>query len=161
MRYAVSLLLFTWLCFPQEPQDLSIKVNVDLIQVDVTVLDKSGRPVEGLTAADFEVFRDGKRQAIKNVIFVSRPPVAVEPAPPSGLTAPSSMLAASLPGKQLQAKDVRRTIAIHIDDLSISSENLPPVREALRKFVLEQILPGDRIKNDRVVEFVVWQECLE
>ena len=147
MRFPAALLVFllTLLCFSQETQDLNIKVNVNLIQVDVTVLDKSGRRVEGLTADDFEVFRDGKRQVIKNVIFVSRPPVKPEPPAPSGLTAPSTLLATSLPGKQLKAQDVRRTIAIYIDDLSINFANLLPVRDALRKFVEEQVQPGDLV----------------
>lgn len=147
MRFPAALLVFllTLLCFSQETQDLNIKVNVNLIQVDVTVLDKSGRRVEGLTADDFEVFRDGKRQVIKNVIFVSRPPVKLEPPAPSGLTAPSTLLATSLPGKQLKAQDVRRTIAIYIDDLSINFANLLPVRDALRKFVEEQVQPGDLV----------------
>lgn len=147
MRFPAALLVFllTLLCFSQETQDLNIKVNVNLIQVDVTVLDKSGRHVEGLTADDFEVFRDGKRQVIKNVIFVSRPPVKPEPPAPSGLTAPSTLLASSLPGKQLKAQDVRRTIAIYIDDLSINFANLLPVRDALRKFVEEQVQPGDLV----------------
>ena len=145
MRCSVFLFLACGLSFSQQSQDLSIKVNVDLIQVDVTVRDKSGRHVEGLTTSDFEVFRDGKRQAIKSVIFVSHPPVAPELPSPVNLAAPSNMLLTSLPGKQLQPKDVRRTIAIFIDDLSINFANLPPVRDALRKFVEEQVQPGDLV----------------
>ena len=147
MRSTTSWIVFllSLLCFSQDTQDLNIKVNVNLIQVDVTVLDKSGRHVEGLTAGDFEVFRDGKRQAIKNVLFVSRPPVAPDLPESPALTAPSTLLATSLPGKQLQAREVRRTIAIYIDDLSINFANLLPVRDALRKFVEEQVQPGDLV----------------
>ncbi len=145
MRCAVSLLVASLICSAQEPRELSIKVDVNLMQVDVTVLDKSGLHVEGLTAADFQVFRDGKLQAIKNVLYVSRPPVAPDLPPPSTLAAPSALLAASLPGRQLQAKDVRRTIAVLIDDLSINAGNMLDVRQALRKFVQEQVQPGDLV----------------
>ena len=147
MRFKPSLMVFclSFLCFSQDTPDLNIKVNVNLIQVDVTVLDKSGRHVEGLTADDFEVFRDGKRQAIKNVLFVSRPPVSPSLPAQETLTAPSTLLATNLPGKQIQAQDVRRTIAIFIDDLSINFTNLLPVRDALRKFVEEQVQPGDLV----------------
>ena len=146
MRCAVSLLLVSLICFAQEPVELSIKVDVNLMQVDVTVLDKSGRHVEGLTAADFQVFRDGKLQAIKNVLYVSRPLVAPPDLPAqSNSTAPSALLTASLPTRQLQAKDVRRTIAVLIDDLSINAGNLQAVREALRLFVQEQVQPGDLV----------------
>ncbi len=145
MRCVVFLLVVSFICSAQEPEEVRIKVDVNLMQVDVTVLDKSGRHVEGLTAADFQVFRDGKLQAIKNVLYVSRPPVAPNVPAQSNTTAPSALLAASLPSRQLQAKDVRRTIAVLIDDLSIGAFNLQAVREALRMFILEKVQPGDLV----------------
>lgn len=44
------------------------------VRVDVYPTDREGRPVEGLTAADFEVFEDGKAQAIDAFEFI-----AIEP----------------------------------------------------------------------------------
>lgn len=41
-------------------------VQVQAVELPVTVLDKSGRPVEGLTQADFQVFEDGRPQAISH-----------------------------------------------------------------------------------------------
>jgi len=38
--------------------------NVDLVNVDVIVLDRQGRPVEGLTQADFVVKEDGRPQTL-------------------------------------------------------------------------------------------------
>ena len=43
------------------------------------------------------------------------------------------------------SKAVRRTIAIYIDDLSLSTQSIHFMRPALRKFVDEQIQPGDTI----------------
>src|ERR1051326_5067386 len=39
--------------------------NVQLVVVDVTVKDKNGQPIEGLTEKDFTISEDGKPQEIK------------------------------------------------------------------------------------------------
>src|SRR5438874_12522850 len=46
------------------PQAPSFRASVDLIDIDVSVLDKNRMPVRGLTAADFTVLEDGKPQPI-------------------------------------------------------------------------------------------------
>lgn len=47
---------------PQQPP--RFKTGIDVIQLDVTVLDKNRRLVRGLTAADFTILEDGKPQPI-------------------------------------------------------------------------------------------------
>src|SRR5665213_1610460 len=56
---------------PQEsdrprPSGMTLTVATQLVQVDVVVQDSSGRPVHGLTLADFQVAEDKKQQSIKN-----------------------------------------------------------------------------------------------
>ncbi len=38
---------------------------IDLVKVDVSVLDKDGRPLHGLSARDFTILEDGKPQQIQ------------------------------------------------------------------------------------------------
>lgn len=45
---------------PQHPS--TFRVAVDVVAIDAVVTDRKGEAVRDLTAADFEVFQDGKRQ---------------------------------------------------------------------------------------------------
>ena len=48
-----------------------------------------------------------------------------------------------MPPTRLRPEQVRRTIALVIDDLGMSAESLNYTRGALRKYVDEQLQPGD------------------
>ncbi len=48
----------------QEPPVSTFRSAVDVVQLDVSVLDRDHHPVRGLTAADFTVFEDGRPQTI-------------------------------------------------------------------------------------------------
>jgi Ca-activated chloride channel family protein len=61
---------------PLTPQ-ATFRGSVDLVHFGVTVVDKQGQPVPGLTADDFEVIENGKKQAVK--FFAAGQP---EQAPP-------------------------------------------------------------------------------
>jgi VWFA-related protein len=50
---------------PQSPED-TLKVVVDLVDVQFSVVDRNGRFVPNLTARDFLVEEDGRRQEIRN-----------------------------------------------------------------------------------------------
>ncbi len=54
----------------EQPQDLSretIRIETDLVQLDVTVIDQNGQPVFDLTEADFTVYEDKVQQKIESV----------------------------------------------------------------------------------------------
>lgn len=60
--------------FVNAPQFLS-GIEVEAVEVPITVVDRQGRPVEGLTQADFEVLEDGVAQEISHFSLQSDMPV--------------------------------------------------------------------------------------
>ena len=47
----------------QEPEDV-LRIDTDLVSVDVTAIDAEGRPVKNLRQEDFKVYSDGVEQPI-------------------------------------------------------------------------------------------------
>src|SRR3954468_19399575 len=72
LPFAVGILL----SFQQTP---TFRSGVDLVQLDVSVLDKNRQPVRGLNQAEFTVFEDGKPQKLAAFAAVDLPDV-VRPA---------------------------------------------------------------------------------
>ena len=64
MRPLTALLVFVSAAglAAQQP---TFRAHVDLVNFGVTVLDRQGRPLSGLTAGDFEIFENGKKQELK------------------------------------------------------------------------------------------------
>jgi VWFA-related protein len=58
---------------PATPQ-ATFRTGVDVVQLDVSVLDKNHQPVRGLTAADFTILESGKPQSIVAFTTVDVPP---------------------------------------------------------------------------------------
>ncbi len=119
-----------------------VKLGVTLVQVDAVVTDKKGRQVRDLRPEDFEIYEDGRRQQITNFSYVS---TSAEDAPSEVIPPPSVKSAAPVPPVNLRPEQVRRTIALVVDDLTLSFESAHSVREALKKFVTEQMKPGDLV----------------
>lgn len=122
------------------PTGADIRVNVNLIQIDLTVINKQGQRVPDLTAADFEVLQNGKKQKITNLLWVGRRS-AGRPAPDPAAPAPAAAAAARQPTKQ----QIRRTVAIVLDDLSLQPEQLYYAKQAITRFIESNIEEGDLI----------------
>lgn len=127
---------------PQKDDDV-VRISVTLVQVDATVTDKNGKPVTDLSSSDFEIYEDGRKQHITNFSFVgARPESVPTPAQPEART--KAPLAPG-PPTRLRPDQVRRTIALVVDDLGLSFESVGAVRDALKKFVDQQMQPGDLV----------------
>lgn len=98
-------------------QDPVIRITVNLVQVDAVVTDRQGKVVTDLTVRDHEV-----------LVRANTGSEAIGPVRP-GQPPP------------LRPEQVRRTIAIFVDDLGLSFSSTHAVREGLKKFVQEQLTP--------------------
>ncbi|HEY0003933.1 MAG TPA: VWA domain-containing protein [Pyrinomonadaceae bacterium] len=127
----------------QSDDDEVVRITTNLVQVDAVVTDKKGQPVTDLRPEDFEITEDGRPQKITNFSYAQLDPaVARSPA----AAAPSAAAnGAPLPPTRLRPEQVRRTIALVVDDLGLSFESTHFVRQALKKFVDQQMQPGDLV----------------
>ena len=107
------------------PAPLVEKIDVRVVNVDVTVTDRGGKPITGLTRDDFEVLEDGVRQPITNFHVVQN--AVARPG-----DTPSAKADSEPPP---QAERFRRKVLVLVDNMNT------PVharQEALRK--LEQFI---------------------
>lgn len=120
-----------------------VKISTTLIQVDVSVVDKKGDQVTGLTAEDFEIKENGNTQKITNFSYVA---VGTEEKA-TAAKANSQPVKSRIPPVpiMLRPEQVRRTIVLLVDDLGLSFSSMFSVREALKKFVNEQMQPDDLV----------------
>ena len=127
---------------PTPVEDDLIVISTSLIQIDVTVTDKKGRIVTDLKPEDFEVYENDKKQDITNFSFVSSVP-ETNNSPVQKTNKNSAGI--PIPPVQIRPEQVRRTIALVVDDLGLSYESIYQVRRALKKFVDEQMQPNDLV----------------
>lgn len=128
---------------PQKPtndQDDVVKITTNLVQVDAVVT-KDGKPVTNLTADDFEIYEDGKKQTITSFAYISN----VSGATPQPVTPTKEKTANIPPSRPFNPNEPHRTIAFVVDDLGLSAESINQVRKQLRKFVNEQLQPNDLV----------------
>jgi VWFA-related protein len=121
-----------------------------LVIETVLVKDKSGNPVEGLTAKDFTVTEDGAPQEIKFFEYqrVEEMIAKAEPLPPLGPPVyfeklPHAQIAGEVPGQTLY-KD-HRLLALYFDLTAMPPQDQLRALTAAQKFVKTQMTPADLI----------------
>jgi VWFA-related protein len=107
----------------QQPAPPAFKGGVSLITIDVTVLDRDGRPVPGLTADDFQVKLNGKVQPVRALSYLEASTDTPETAPgPKAPVMPQMFPVAAVRGEDSSTAAESRVFVILVDDLSF-----PPV----------------------------------
>jgi hypothetical protein len=129
---------------PESQDDEVVRVNAELVQTDVTVVDKRGRFVEDLKPEQFELKVDGRAVPLS---FFERVR--------AGSADEELKLAAARGVKTTNAhtrEPIRQTTEGHgrvifffVDDLHLSSDSLARARKSLLKFIEEQMASGDLV----------------
>jgi VWFA-related protein len=125
---------------PPSGENDVVKISTALVQLDVTVTDKSGRAITDIRPDEIEVYENGQKQDVSHFSFIS---VARRPLEPKKEKEDKAKIPE--PPKILNHADVKRTVALVVDDLTLSFESANRVRRALKKFVDEQMQDGDLV----------------
>ncbi|MDQ6651210.1 MAG: VWA domain-containing protein, partial [Acidobacteriota bacterium] len=132
---------------PQRPihpgEEDVVKITTNLVQIDPVITDKDGKQVTDLRPDEVQILEDGKPQKITNFSYISLDSAG---APGSAETAkPIDKNAPPVPPVHLRPEQVRRTMALVVDDLGLSFESAYYVRNALKKFVDQQMQSDDLV----------------
>ena len=127
-------------------------VNVSVVNVDVTVTDKQGRPVTGLKKEDFQLFENGRPVEITNFYAVNEgkpttPPeeVAAMPAPaPSAPGAPPPLAPHELEKVKTPAEQ-RLSLVVYIDNFNLEPFHRNRVMRELRAFIGQKLGKDDQL----------------
>jgi VWFA-related protein len=114
-------------------QTAPFRAGVEIVDVDVSVLDRFRRPVTGLTAADFRVLEDGKPRPIVAFTPVDLPARERPAAPWLVEVAPDA-----------QSNDLQREgrLLVILLDRGIAFEDIPAARR-IAEATIDQMRPAD------------------
>ena len=121
----------------------TLRVYVELVELDVIVTDRKGRHVTDLGKDDFRVLQNGKPRKIQAISYVGMQP-AKSNEERNGEAAqspenPVETASTSAHGSQ------RRAIAVVVDELGLAMASVNRSKKALRRFIKHQIAPHDLV----------------
>jgi VWFA-related protein len=126
----------------QKPQtEPMLRIETDLVQIDVVVADKAGKLVRDLRREDFELYEDGKKQQITHFAIGT----ATQPA--NWLAVGKKKPEEKSGGVAAIPIEVRagRYIIIAVDDFHLAPENLMIAKRTLLRFINQQMVAGDQM----------------
>jgi VWFA-related protein len=122
---------------PKPTPDDVVRVNTELVQTAITVLDKDGHFVDGLNRDQFQLLVDGQPRAISLFDRVTAPG-AYEERLKSGADAS--------PARKSTLPTVRgRTVVFFVDDVHMSPDSMKRTRDMLRRFLTTEMSTADSV----------------
>ena len=128
----------------REQSDDVVRVKTELVQTDITVVNKQGRFVEGLRADDFELRVDSKLQPLSFFEEVASGSVEEEKQLTAARKGDAAVLA-KLPRTSDLGSDRGRVIFFFVDDVHLTGEGLSRARSVLTHFMENKMTAKDRV----------------
>lgn len=124
-----------------EPNDAGFvgRVDVLVVNLDVTVLDSDGNPVEGLRPDDFEIYEDGRRLAVSNFFEVRNGRRMPDALPEIGSEEARLLL------QPIEQRAEPLHLVVYVDNFNLSPLNRKRTLHHVRQFLFNQLQPGDRV----------------
>lgn len=124
--------------------DRPVKISTSLVQLDVLVTGKDGRPVTGLTADDFMIFQDEKPQKISAVIYVDEKSASRTTLFKASVTKEERKI--GTPPSNVRSRQ-GRIITFVLDDGNCLATvvGTAGMRDAIRRFIDTQMESDDRV----------------
>jgi VWFA-related protein len=127
----------------QKPAEVDVvRITSNLVQVDAVITDKNGNLVTDLKPEELQLSENNRPQKITHFSFVARDTTAPQPASKPFIRDDKIP---GVPPDRLRPDDVKRTIALVVDDLGLSFQSTHFVRRALKQFVDQQMQAGDLV----------------
>jgi VWFA-related protein len=123
---------------PPPADQPAFRTGADLVIVDAVVVDKAGRPVADLTAAEFEVRDEGRAQAVSAFQTVSVAAAAQDAGPKAASRYAYSTNAGvgAVPG---------RAFVLFFDDVHLTQAEGDRAKAALTRFLEDELQAGDLV----------------
>jgi VWFA-related protein len=118
-----------------------VRITTNLVQVDAVITDKNGKPITDLKPEELQLFENNRSQKITHFSYIA----ADATGPSQSKPIVRNDKTPGVPPDRLRPEDVRRTIALIVDDLGLSFPSTHSVRRALKQFVDQQMQPGDLV----------------
>ena len=130
---------------PAEDKIDVIRINTELVQTHVTVLDKKGSFVTGLRPDQFQVQVDGRSQNVsvfEEVTAGGQLDRPVAPTDPVKSSTAEKEKSSTGPGQPLAQ---RRTVFFFVDDMHLSPDSMKRTQDSLLRFVTERMGNSDQV----------------
>jgi VWFA-related protein len=125
-----------------DQQQPTFRAGINFVRLDVIISAKNGSPIEDLKQSDFQVYEDGKPQAIQTFKLIELNGGTV---PEPGTDGPPRPIRTDADEAAEAARDDVRVFAVFLDDYHVRRESSMRVRAMLADFVASKLGPSDMI----------------